>query len=254
MSKRRYILTVAGHDPSGGAGFTSDIKTFEAHGLYGLSVCTAITVQNDTDFKDCIWLPIDTILTQIAILFDRFEINTVKIGIVESWQVLLLILEKLHSLQPTVKVILDPIFKATAGFDFHTTEDQNLLHKIWKLCYIITPNYTEIQDLYPEMNVNDTLQHISSSTNIYLKGGHRKDKKGWDELYQNEIEMLSIPPIKGILPEKHGSGCVLSSALASNIALGIALEDACKNAKIYTEQFLNSHPSLLGIHSKITAI
>jgi hydroxymethylpyrimidine/phosphomethylpyrimidine kinase len=86
LSKHKYILTIAGHDPSGGAGITSDIKTFEAHGLYGLSVCTAITVQNDIKFESCCWVSTDTILAQIEIVFEQFEINVVKIGIIEYWQ------------------------------------------------------------------------------------------------------------------------------------------------------------------------
>ncbi len=247
----KYILTIAGHDPSGGAGLTSDIKTFDAHGFYGLSVCTAITVQNDIDFKACVWTDTDVILSQIETLFDRFEIPVVKIGIVQSWQALLDILLLLHRLSPEVKIILDPIIKATAGFDFHTTENQELLDQIWERCYIITPNYDEIQLLYPEKDIEETIEYISSKTNIYLKGGHRKDKKGWDELYHSKIVMVNIPPNTDTVSEKHGSGCVLSSSLASHISLEMELEDACKEAKYYTEQFLNSNDSLLGVHKRI---
>ncbi|MBJ7881975.1 hydroxymethylpyrimidine/phosphomethylpyrimidine kinase [Gelidibacter salicanalis] len=250
MSKHKFILTIAGHDPSSGAGITSDIKAFEAHGLYGLSVCTAITVQNDIKFKSCSWVTTDTVMAQIDILFEQFEIHVVKIGIIESWQTLLLILEKLHALNPEIKVVLDPILTASAGFDFHSNEEQSVLDNIWQLCYIITPNYNEIQNLYPEMTIEETLNHISNLTNVYLKGGHRADKKGWDELYHSSIVVVNIPPNTAEVFEKHGSGCVFSSALASNITLEIELEDACRNAKLYTEQFLNSHTSLLGIHHK----
>jgi hydroxymethylpyrimidine/phosphomethylpyrimidine kinase len=243
------ILTIAGHDPSGGAGITSDIKTFEAHGLYGLSVCTAVTIQNDVEFKDCIWMDTEVVLSQIEILFDRFKIPVVKIGIVQSWVVIQQIINRLHILDPSIKIVLDPIFKASAGFDFHSNEDQNLLDSIWEKCFIITPNYEEIQSLYPNLDIEDTLEHISSFTNIYLKGGHRKDKKGWDELYHSKIVMLNIPPSIKITKEKHGSGCVLSSSLSANLAKEIALEDAAINAKYYTEVFLNSDNSILGKHN-----
>jgi len=249
MKDHNYILTIAGHDPSGGAGITSDIKTFEAHGLYGLSVCTAITVQNDIDFKDCIWTDLEVILSQVETLIERFDISVVKIGIVKSWETLSLILDKLHSLNPKVKVVLDPIFKASTGFDFHSNENQNLLDSIWKKCFIITPNYDEIQSLYPHLDIEDTLEHISSFTNIYLKGGHRTDKKGWDELYHSTIVMLNLPPNTEITKEKHGSGCVLSSSLSSYLAKEVELEDAARNAKYYTEVFLNSNDSLLGSHN-----
>lgn len=251
MNKRKHIVSIAGHDPSGGAGITSDIKTFEAHGLYGLSVCTAITIQNDTHFKDCIWVSTADVLAQIEILFERFEIHVVKIGIVESWQGLQLIVEKLHGLNPKILIILDPILKASAGFDFRLNSTQDVLDDLWRQCYFVTPNYNEIQDLYPEKTIEETLEYMSSFTNIYLKGGHRKEKKGWDEVYQDQMKKLSIPPNATQIFDKHGSGCVLSSALASNIALGIDLEAACKQAKYYTEQFLNSHSSLLGRHIKL---
>ncbi|MDQ7917860.1 hydroxymethylpyrimidine/phosphomethylpyrimidine kinase [Mesonia sp. MT50] len=252
MNNRKYVLTIAGHDPSGGAGITSDIKTFEAHGLYGLSVCTAVTVQNDIAFKQCDWVATETILAQVDTLFERFEINTVKIGLIESWHSLLLIVEKLHTINPSIKVVLDPVFKASAGFDFHSNEQQDVLNEIWKLCDIITPNYDEIQDLYPEMYLEETLQHISRFTNVHLKGRHKEDKKGWDQLHHSKIVTVHIPPTLTEISEKHGSGCVLSSALASNLDLAIELEDACRNAKLYTEQFLNSHPSLLEKHANLT--
>lgn len=248
MNNKKHILTIAGHDPSGGAGITSDIKTFEAHGFYGLSVCTAVTVQNDIDFKNCHWTPTETILEQIETLFERFEINLAKIGIIQSWATLSLVLDKLHALNPEIKIVLDPIIKASAGFDFHTQENQELLDEIWSKCYIITPNYDEIQSLYPEKDIEETLEHIASFTNIYLKGGHRTDKKGWDELYHSGIVMVNIQPNVAKVSEKHGSGCVLSSSLACNIALEQELEDAARAAKHYTEQFLNSNDSLLGTH------
>lgn len=250
-TKHQFILTIAGHDPSAGAGLTSDIKTFEAHGLYGLSVCTAITIQNDVDFKQCTWTAVSAIISQIETLFERFDISVVKIGIVESWDTLSHILDSLHVLNPKIKIVLDPIFKASAGFDFHSNENQNLLESIWKKCFIITPNYDEIKSLYPNLDIEDTIEYISGFTNIYLKGGHREDKKGWDELYHSSIVMVNIPPNIEKIKEKHGSGCVLSASLASNILKEIELEDAAKNAKYYTEFFLNSHDSLLGIHNKI---
>jgi len=249
LDTNSYILTIAGHDPSAGAGLTADLKTFEAHGLYGLSVCTAITVQNDINFKQCIWTPKAVIIAQIETLFERFKIPVVKIGIVESWQVLNAILECLHALNSEIKVVLDPVIKTTSGFDFHSTENQDILNNVLKKCYIITPNYIEIEQLYPNLNIQDTLDYMSNLTNVYLKGGHRSDKKGWDALYHNKIVMVNIPPISNTVTNKHGSGCVLASALASQIVLQEHLEDAARSAKHYIEQYLNSNTTLLGKHT-----
>ncbi|OCK44279.1 hydroxymethylpyrimidine/phosphomethylpyrimidine kinase [Tenacibaculum soleae] len=249
MNKNNYILTIAGLDPSSGAGITSDIKTFEAHGLYGLSVCTAVTIQNDIDFKDCVWIDKTVIINQIKALFERFSISVVKIGIIESWDVLLEVIQTLKRLNPKIKIVLDPILKASAGFEFHTSKNLKTLEKVLDNCNFVTPNYNEIKALFPDKNIEETIEFIASKTNLYLKGGHRKDKKGWDEVYYNKIVQLNISPIANKVYEKHGSGCVLSSALTANLALELSLEDACKNTKRYTEQFLNSNDSLLGTHN-----
>ena len=249
MNTHQYIATIAGFDPSSGAGLSSDIKSFEAHGFYGLSVCTAITVQNDITFKDCIWTVPEVILAQIETLFERFNIPVIKIGIVQSWEVLRAIVHKIKTIAPETKIIVDPIVKASAGFDFHSKESQELLDGIWKQCYIITPNYEEIQQLYPSLSIEETLDHLSTLTQVYLKGGHREDKKGWDTLYHSHIIQVNLAPtFTKNMYEKHGSGCVLSAALACQIYNDQSLEDACKKAKYYTELFLRSDPSLLGKH------
>jgi hydroxymethylpyrimidine/phosphomethylpyrimidine kinase len=150
---------------------------------------------------------------------------------------------------PTIKIVLDPILKASAGFDFHSKENLRVFEKVLLHCDFITPNYDEIKALFPEKTIEETIESISERTNIYLKGGHREEKKGWDEIYHSKIVKINISPITDLVFEKHGSGCVLSSALAANLAKEVSLEDACKNAKSYTEQFLNSNDSLLGEHS-----
>lgn len=250
MNQKNYILTIAGLDPSSGAGITSDIKTFEAHNLYGLSVCTAVTVQNDIEFTNCVWIEKEVVLEQIELLFKRFSIPVVKIGIIQNWKILLEVIQTLNKLHPNVKIVLDPILKASAGFTFHTNQDLETFEKVLDNCDFITPNYDEIKALFPDKTIEQTIDFIAERTNIYLKGGHRTDKKGWDEVYYSKIVKLNIPPIttKPIF-EKHGSGCVLSSSLAANLSREIALEDACRNTKLYTEEFLSANESLLGTHN-----
>lgn len=248
MENKNYILTIAGHDPSGGAGLTSDIKTFEAHGLYGLSVCTAITVQNDTSFKSCKWVDLELILNQIAVLFERFTIPVVKIGIVENWEVLYKITRFLKEKNTNIKIVLDPVLTASSNFNFHDSSHLSVFEKALDNCYLITPNYIEIEALFPSKSISETIDFISSKTNLYLKGGHRTDKKGLDVLYYNKIVQVNIEPGNVTVFPKHGSGCVLSSSIASNIALDHPIEDACRLSKRYIEQFLSSNKSLLGNH------
>ncbi|HAO14925.1 MAG TPA: hydroxymethylpyrimidine/phosphomethylpyrimidine kinase [Tenacibaculum sp.] len=249
MDEKQYILTIAGFDPSSGAGITSDIKTFESFGLYGLSVCTAITVQNDIEFKSCTWVKETIILEQIETLFERFKIPIVKIGIIESWEVLLKVQQKLRKLKPEIVIVLDPILKASAGYDFHTKKNYETFNKVLSLCDFITPNYDEIEALFPEKDIEETIESIAERTNIYLKGGHRKDKKGWDEIYHSKIVKLNIPLISEKVFDKHGSGCVLSAALAANFYNNLTIEDKGKNVKRYVEEYLNSDVSLLGKHN-----
>ncbi len=249
MRKRPNILTIAGFDPSNGAGLTADVKTFEVLKCYGFSVCTANTIQNDIDFKDCHWVSAKIILEQIEFLFTRFEINYVKVGIVENWEVLLLLIDKLLALNPKVKIVLDPILKSSSDFNFHSSNNE-VLDKVLSKIFLITPNYKEIEGLYADKSIEDTISYISSKTNLFLKGGHNETALGRDELFTLKGKQFSLQPKLKNCSEKHGSGCVLSSAITSYLSLGFPLLKACYRGKRYTEKFLSSNNSLLGFHSK----
>lgn len=248
MKTRPYILSIAGFDPSNGAGLTSDVKTIEALKCYGLSVCTANTVQNDVKFLACHWTSLDTIKSQINILLERFEINYVKIGIVENWEVLLEILSAVHSKNPRAKVILDPVLRSSSSFEFHASQEETLDTVLTRI-FLVTPNYEEIKQLYPNKNVEQTIAHIQSKTNLFLKGGHLTNAIGKDQLYLTGGKHFVFNPKIKNCSEKHGSGCVLSSAIASYLALGFPLFKACYRAKRYTEKFLSSNRTLLGTHT-----
>ena len=245
MKKRPYILSIAGFDPSGGAGLVADCKTFEALKCQGLSVCTANTIQTDNEFIDCIWTDIEIIKKQITTLFNRFKIDVVKIGIVEDWQKMSEIVDLLISLNAEVKIIIDPVLSASANFDFQTDFDSTLFNSVLEKIYVLTPNYEEIQKLYPELNLEETIKHISNKTNLYLKGGHNEAEKGKDYLYNKDEQVYPINP-KYITYPKHGSGCVLSSSMASYVALGFPLLKSVFRAKRFTEKYLGSNKELLG--------
>lgn len=248
MKQRPYILTIAGLDPSSGAGLTADIKTFESLKCYGVSVCTATTIQNDVEFKDCYWISIFTIKEQIKILFDRFNIDVVKIGIVENWKILLEIIDYVLSFNPTAKIVLDPVLKASSGYTFHKDFTEADFEEVLSKIYLLTPNYSEIQSLYPNKSVEETLSHIQTKTNVFLKGGHNSERLAVDYLYSKGGNKFSVNPKKGKYHEKHGSGCVLSSAIASYIALKYPLLKSCFKGKRYVEKVLSSNKTKLGYH------
>jgi len=246
MKKRPYILSIAGFDPSGGAGLVADCKTFEALKCQGLSVCTANTIQTDTKFMDCIWIDFNIIKKQIETLFNRFKIDVVKIGIIENWKTLNQITDLLISLNPKIKIVVDPVLKSSTNFDFQINFNAELFDEILSKITVLTPNYNEIESLFPDKNIQETINHISVKTNLFLKGGHNKAAKGKDYLYTQKGNIHPInPKYKTVFP-KHGSGCVLSSAIASYVALGFPLLKSCFRAKRFTEKYLGSGKELLG--------
>jgi hydroxymethylpyrimidine/phosphomethylpyrimidine kinase len=245
---RKYVLSIAGFDPSGGAGILADIKTFESNKVIGLGVISASTFQNDKEFTRVDWIPAEKIIEQISILQKRFEFEYVKIGLIENLEVLARIIEYFKLQTLNFKLIWDPILKASAGFEFHKAINKNLLEKICKEIYLITPNLPEALLLGEKKDAIENAKHLSKFCNVLLKGGHAENKTGYDTLFFKEGKQFSFrPKAKGIQP-KHGSGCVLSSAIVANLAKGEGLHRSCLKAKQYTEKFLTTSKTLLGYH------
>ncbi|MGZ3862397.1 MAG: hydroxymethylpyrimidine/phosphomethylpyrimidine kinase [Bacteroidia bacterium] len=245
---RKYALSIAGYDPSGGAGLLADIKTFESNKVYGLGVITANTFQNDSEFKSVDWIPFEKIVGQIEMLKAKFSFEYVKIGLIESLAVLDKIILYLLSHAPDIKIVWDPILKASAGFEFHSSPDRKLLKSICERSYLITPNVPEAVLLGDKKDAVENAKALSQYCNVYLKGGHSEKKVGYDTLFLREGKQFSFrPKEKGVHP-KHGSGCVLSSAITSNLAKDEGLHRACLKGKQYTERYLRSNKSLLGYH------
>ena len=249
MNERPFVLSVAGFDPSSGAGVSADLKTFEMNHTYGLGVCTSITFQNDNEFDGIEWASFSTIQKQIDVLFRKYKIDVIKIGLIHDFIILNNIIDYLISLKSSIKIIWDPVLKATAGFDFHQRIDFDLLRKILSKLFLLTPNIPEVIRL--GINSNDPSSNaiqLSRYTNVYLKGGHSNDNNVDDWLFTNS-GYYKIEGKRIASGEKHGSGCVLSAAIAANLAKGISLKESCINARLYTHQFLQSTNTLLGYHT-----
>ena len=244
---RKYVLTIAGLDPSGGAGLTADVKTFEQHKVYGLSLCTAITLQTENEFFDIRWEKIVDLVTSMEVILSKYPVSVIKTGIVPSFDFLNKIVSYLHKHYPHIKIIIDPIFKSSTGFDFFENTSKELFFDLLKKCFLITPNTNEASLIVGNNNAFEAAKEISKHCNVLLKGGHNKENTGHDFLfYQNEITEFK-PTTKEVFP-KHGSGCILSAAIAANIALGYNLNEACNKAKQYIETILTSNHSLLAYH------
>lgn len=245
-TERPFIMSIAGFDPSGGAGLLADIKTFEQLKVQGLGVCTAITIQTADRCVSLKWEPLEEISSAINVLMNNYTIDVVKIGIVKDAEFLTEIIKTIKLNNPKAKIIWDPVLKSTSEFSFFNLNTISELKNVLNQIHLITPNFNE----YKILDQNHLFENPENSCSILIKGGHRKNKIGTDILKKKREEIFIGPNnISSVVYPKHGSGCVLSSAIAAYFAKGQNIENACRKGKLYIEKFLTSNPTLLGFHS-----
>ncbi|MBC7847870.1 MAG: hydroxymethylpyrimidine/phosphomethylpyrimidine kinase [Flavobacterium sp.] len=249
QQNRPYVLTIAGFDPSAGAGVLADVKTFEQHQVYAFAINTGNTIQTEMEFFEIQWTDLEFVQKSLEKLFESYSIKAVKIGIVPSLDYLKEIVSSIKRLSPETKIVWDTILKSTTEFDFLKIEKQTILIEIMKKIDLITPNYDEILQLSSKgMNAETTAILLSKYCPVLLKGGHNLEEIGVDHLYLKN-RFFSLTPNANIeIISKHGSGCVLSSAITANLALDQDLITACINAKNYIETYLQSNLTKLGYH------
>jgi len=248
MSKNRpFALSIAGLDPSGGAGILADTKTFEQHQVNGFAITTANTIQTENMFYEIQWTDLSFIIRSIETLFLSYQISTVKIGIVPGLYYLNRILSSIKLLSPETKIVWDPVLKSSTKFKFLELNDDLILNEVLYKIDLITPNYDEIVMLFPDFVSDKPWVNNEITTAILLKGGHNEAALGTDYLFQRNSVTELLPSNINFQP-KHGSGCVLSSAITANLALGHNLKSACLEAKVYIEKYLSSSTSLIGHH------
>ena len=238
------VLSVAGFDPSGGAGVLADVKTFEANGVYGFGVVSALTVQNDREFDSVQWVDTELILQQLDALLRRFDIRHIKIGLIKDAATLRAVADHLHERIDRPTIVFDPILSASAGFVFH---EGLTVADIAKGLSLLTPNIPEAQRLFGADAMEEKLMNWSHTLPVYLKGGHSDADNVTDLLfYQGQTHRFCAQR----LPQgaKHGSGCVLSAAVTAQLAQRKGLAAAAQEAFSYTGRFLASTDALLGYH------
>jgi len=242
--KRSYCLTIAGFDPSGGAGLVADVKTFEQFRLHGLSVVTANTIQTEDSYLHTHWTPQAILIEQLAVLLERYPIQHIKIGLVENAAVLLTILETLHTHLEDPFILWDPVLKPSAGGDMEHNRFSDSLPSILSQISCITPNVPEYSELFGTADPAAVAQE--HAIEIYLKGGHA-DVTGKDFLYSAGKVYPFNAHITTSL-EKHGTGCMLSAALTACRALDYPVVKGALKSKRYVERALLSTTSLLAYH------
>ena len=244
----RYAMSLAGLDPSGGAGLLADIKTFEAWHIRGLGVCTALTVQTDTAFLGVEWISAGNIIAQALPLVQQYPVDYCKIGIVSHPETIAEVIAAIRAVRPGIAFVLDPVLRASAGYAFH-----NAIHSKWisilPSIKLLTPNYDEAVAMSGLPDGEAGSRSMAALCAVLLKGGHRPHRPGLDTLFQQHAE-TDLPPTGNQAFPKHGSGCVLSASITAALASGLPLEDACRAGKDYTYRYLMSSPALVGWHEK----
>lgn len=242
--KQPYCLTVAGFDPSGGAGIVADCKTFEQHRVHGLSAMTCNTVQTEDSFLAFNWTADELLLQQLGVLLQRYKIRFVKIGLVRDLEQLNTVLDLLYSHIERPYIVWDPVLKPTAGGTIDPKRFTDQLSAVLPRIAVLTPNIPEYRLLFGNADPADIVAQYQ--LNIYLKGGHA-EIPGKDRIYQPTKSHALNPKIPVDL-QKHGTGCVLSSALTAHMARQYPFGKACLRSKRYVERYLRSDQSLLGFH------
>ncbi|HDM67071.1 MAG TPA: bifunctional hydroxymethylpyrimidine kinase/phosphomethylpyrimidine kinase [Thermoplasmatales archaeon] len=229
---RNVVLSIAGLDPSGGAGLTMDIKTLTSIGVEALSIATCLTTQNTREVKNVEEVSDELVAKQIDLLMEDIPIEVVKIGLLPSVEMIKIIASKTQ--QHKWKVILDPIFTSTTGYSFY---DHSMIESLKKdllpYVYLLTPNKSEAErivgwDIKTRGDAETVCNELYSMgcRNILLKSSYGR---GVDLFYDGRVYVtLSLPkhPL-----EVHGTGCVLSSLIAGFLSKGYSLMESIKKAK-----------------------
>lgn len=234
----KKILTIAGSDCSGGAGIQADLKTFMAHKCYGMSVITALTAQNTTGVYGIENCSTDFVKNQLDCVMTDIMPDAIKIGMVSSVDIIEAIVEKLKE-HKGQNIVVDPVMVATSGSRLIEDDAMDaLLTRLLPLATIITPNLYEAE-LISGMKIETVEEMIAAAKkiadtyngHILIKGGHLAGHAN-DLLYsQGKITWFEGQKIEN--PNTHGTGCTLSSAIASNLGLGYDIEESVGRSKDY---------------------
>ncbi|MBO1924625.1 bifunctional hydroxymethylpyrimidine kinase/phosphomethylpyrimidine kinase [Thiomicrorhabdus sp. 6S3-12] len=248
------VLTIAGSDPSGGAGIQADCKSIHALGGYALSVATALTAQNSQGVQGVYPVSADAFKAQLDSLLADYQIDAVKIGMLAEASKIETVSELLENL--SVPVVLDPVLVSSSGTVLLQQKAiQNLTEKLLPQVTLVTPNLPEAQLLLKQAGFNDSLQKALQDNetiparafaemgiqNLLLKGGHQTGSMACDALFeklQSEPQIHSFCKPRLQVQHSHGTGCTLSSAIATFLARGETLPNAVQKSKQYLHQTL----------------
>ena len=234
----KHLLTIAGSDSSGGAGIQADLKTFAAHGVFGMSVITAVTAQNTCGVTQVQDITPEVITAQVDAVFSDIRVDAVKIGMVSRTESIHAIAEALKKWQPPV-IVVDPVMISKSGYPLLQPEACDaLIKELLPLATLLTPNLPEAEAICgfaikteKDMEKAASVIIAFGAKAVLVKGGHLENSAD-DYLYDGK-QGIWLPGTRIQTQHTHGTGCTLSSALASNLAKGLSLVEAVKASKQY---------------------
>jgi hydroxymethylpyrimidine/phosphomethylpyrimidine kinase len=249
------ILSIAGSDPSGGAGIQADIKSISANGGYAMAALTALTAQNTQGVTGIELVPPGFVGQQIDTVFEDIEVHAVKIGMIATAEIAEAVADAL-SRNKAVNVVLDPVMVAKGG-DRLLREDAvaALKNRLVPLATVITPNLPEAAELTgePEITSRDQMPALAQklvslgAKAVMLKGGHLDGEDSPDYLLAPDGDGIWLEGTRTPTRNTHGTGCTLSSALATQLTLTTSAEAAARAAKAYVAQAIaNAHKLNVG--------
>ncbi len=235
------VLSIAGFDGSGGAGIQADLKTFSAFGCYGMTVLTALPVQNTCGVRSCYDIPLQAIEEQLHAIFDDIIPDSIKIGMLFNSQIIELVASFLKEKAIGIPIVLDPVTLAKSGDHLLVPEAvDTLISLLMPLATVITPNIPEAHT-FTGINASNSEQMMAVAKKlldfgpkyVLLKGGHLSTSESNDLLLgvDGVQQWFTSPRIDS--KNTHGTGCTLSAAIASCLAQKMSITKACKHAKNY---------------------
>ncbi len=242
------VLSIAGSDSSGGAGIQADLKTFSALGVYGATAITAITAQNTLGVFSQLHLDPKLVYEQICCVMDDLHPSVVKIGMLANAEIIHSVADALSKYNVTI--VLDPVMVSTSGHRLLSVEARDVIkEKLLPMSSIITPNIPEMIEL-TNMTLSNMAEKETAAKHllnhgvkyVLLKGGHEDGNVKTDFLFYFDSEKLVTKTFSSetiVTQNTHGTGCTLSSAIASFIANGDSIEESVAKAKQYVSDAIS---------------
>ncbi len=268
-SHQPICLTIAGLDPSGGAGIVADIKTFSAFGCFATAAVASVTFQNTTGVFGAVHQTADSVRKQVEPVLDDYTVAAVKTGMLPSREIIETVAEIIAERKLT-NIVVDPVVRSTSGFDLiDDAALESMIEMLFPIADLITPNIPEAERI-AKMPINSSADIVKAAgimremgvRNVLIKGGHSFEvesgkwkvesagKKATDHLYIGD-ELIVFEGDFIETTATHGTGCTLAAAITANLALGKTLTEAVKIAKDFVAEAIRTAPHIGKGHSPI---